>query len=1543
MDSVEDYDSDNGEGFQFLKGCSRLTTIYTPYNVGGKIELPSSDDTWYLSDGTVVSELPQNLSYSVALGKNYIPEEKHVESNGITITEAEIASNINISKDKSAVYIVDGATGKPISLARVWLDKEYWTKDDGSVEIDKSGLQTLKISKGGYVAKTVKKELKKGTCTIIVLSPDNGDLQILSAELSLTGADQDVLNGSAYLVNKDFDLVTDGIEKDFQLTVESAGSPVKYQLLQNGKVIQESADGTFQFSGKYKNGKDGTVTYYVEELSAGYELYVRAIDKDGKAVKQKLGIRISEESTLVLQLKESENKTGNMSIGDKLQVTIPSYIPIFGNSELNFGFEDKLPITIDVDTNGKVKVGLNLGSFDTSDSEKWEEKKKEFNNLAKKALKMSDAALTSGSTPQSFGAGLFSVKGSIMGYGEGYVDEKTDDVCISVKIVASVNASQSFKQYCVVTFIPVYITLKGEASMTATGSLNLSWGDREGWFFNGGDLEMEPSIGATVTGGIGEDGIASVSASGSLILSWLHRFSNNYNRVVLDANITGKAELYCWSYSIDGPEGSWVIYDSNQKKSAMRAAVYASTEDNDIWDMSDAEPISMDYLNKRSEKMLTMGLSLYSGLKAAGVRGTQKSAEAEATDSTAVLQYAYDNASPRLVQAGEKLYLFYLDGVSERDTQNQTALFYKYSLDDGTTWSAAYRADAGANETADYNYDVLACGDKIYVVWSDSGSVYTDDILEEDATKGIAAVSKDMNLMLAVIDSDSGDVISTTSIPTDGAALQPQIAADEDGNVYITWITNDVSSEEGLFSYENNMGIGYASSTDNYQVQYVSIPGKYLLSLDAGLLESNVYAVVAMDTDGDLNTQDDREIYTVNLKNGSLSQMTSNDVVDSVPSFGKNAGADTLFWYQNGNIAYTVDGQQISLVFDSENLPFIGQEFSLLEGTDGESAIVWTTTSLSEEAGVDVYCTDFDGSDWSAVYRFGSLKSEYTAELSGYMDGSDYHMAYLGKSSEDDALYSHIYLYTPSNRTDTSIEWYAQENGAEGESYPLNLTIYNNGNETITSLNVASEDGSINDTITGLSIAPGTSYDYIWSGIQLPDNMTQLYESRITVSAPGETDTEDNLIELSVGAPDFAVEANLDFSGGDQFASIVVTNNGILSSDAILEVYKDESCTEQIFQTSLAEIAAGESRLTILDLTVLDETAQKFYFVVTDEKNIEQFTSDNETFLYVGKGISLEYEDEPEHDLTKVEKKEPGETETGNQEYWKCSICGKVFADEDGKTETSLEAVTIPATGQENGGDENSDTNETIVPIVPVVPIISVIPLEPSSAEDSSAGESSDTTVTTKTDVTGNLTSAKASSKIVISGSKMTITSELLAQLAEAAGKNVKNADVTVVGVDKEGNTKFKVIVNTADFYAGNVLHLYKYNTKTGVYKAVNSKKYTVSDKGSLTVSASEKATYKLVSATEAKAATKQIKATYAAKKTAVTLKTGKTTTFTLKKGADQTSIKSITYTSSDKKVATVSKKGKITAKAAGKATISAKITLKNGKTKTVKMKVTVK
>ncbi|MBD5502473.1 MAG: BspA family leucine-rich repeat surface protein [Lachnospiraceae bacterium] len=53
-----------------FSGCNNLTTIHTPRNVRQNAELPanSAGSKWYLSDGTVVTSLPQNLDHSVVLG-----------------------------------------------------------------------------------------------------------------------------------------------------------------------------------------------------------------------------------------------------------------------------------------------------------------------------------------------------------------------------------------------------------------------------------------------------------------------------------------------------------------------------------------------------------------------------------------------------------------------------------------------------------------------------------------------------------------------------------------------------------------------------------------------------------------------------------------------------------------------------------------------------------------------------------------------------------------------------------------------------------------------------------------------------------------------------------------------------------------------------------------------------------------------------------------------------------------------------------------------------------------------------------------------------------------------------------------------------------------------------------------------------------------------------------------------------------------------------------------------------------------------------------
>ncbi|MCM1107037.1 MAG: glycosyl hydrolase 53 family protein [Blautia sp.] len=216
------------------------------------------------------------------------------------------------------------------------------------------------------------------------------------------------------------------------------------------------------------------------------------------------------------------------------------------------------------------------------------------------------------------------------------------------------------------------------------------------------------------------------------------------------------------------------------------------------------------------------------------------------------------------------------------------------------------------------------------------------------------------------------------------------------------------------------------------------------------------------------------------------------------------------------------------------------------------------------------------------------------------------------------------------------------------------------------------------------------------------------------------------------------------------------------------------------------------------------------------------------------------------------------------------------------------------------------------------------------------------TTVTVKKDGEGEITSAKASiSKTLEKGNKTTIPSSIVGQITEAAG--TPNVIITMTVKDKAGNTKYKVQVESEDLKAGNELYIYKLDTKKNEYVMVNAKTYEVNSKGDVSVSMSKKATYTLVDKETAAKIDKEIKATITPKKSSTTVKKGKNTTFKLSDKANKDNIKSITYTTSDKSVATVDKNGKIVAKKNGTVTVKAKVTLKNGTTKTIKIKVKVK
>lgn len=217
-----------------------------------------------------------------------------------------------------------------------------------------------------------------------------------------------------------------------------------------------------------------------------------------------------------------------------------------------------------------------------------------------------------------------------------------------------------------------------------------------------------------------------------------------------------------------------------------------------------------------------------------------------------------------------------------------------------------------------------------------------------------------------------------------------------------------------------------------------------------------------------------------------------------------------------------------------------------------------------------------------------------------------------------------------------------------------------------------------------------------------------------------------------------------------------------------------------------------------------------------------------------------------------------------------------------------------------------------------------------------SGGKKAEASVTITKDAQGNVTSANAT----VSGSKGTLTADVVKQLTEAAGTE----DLTIIVQVKNanGDVKYTVSVSAENVKHNKSLKAFVVNRKTGEYELINSKTYKAED-GNLNASFGKKGDYVLLTTKEAARIEKEILKTIAPKKTKATVKKGKTTEFKLDSKLNQNNVKKVTYKTSKKSIATVNKNGKIKANRKGTVKIKAIVTLKNGKTKTVSMKIAVR
>lgn len=209
--------------------------------------------------------------------------------------------------------------------------------------------------------------------------------------------------------------------------------------------------------------------------------------------------------------------------------------------------------------------------------------------------------------------------------------------------------------------------------------------------------------------------------------------------------------------------------------------------------------------------------------------------------------------------------------------------------------------------------------------------------------------------------------------------------------------------------------------------------------------------------------------------------------------------------------------------------------------------------------------------------------------------------------------------------------------------------------------------------------------------------------------------------------------------------------------------------------------------------------------------------------------------------------------------------------------------------------------------------------------------------VTKKANGTITDASAKVTAAAIPGPRNLLISADTVRQIRQVVNKN----DVMI---DIRGSSSLSpaIVANTADLTAGNRLYIV-IKGLGGSYELVNGKTYTVTGSGDLFASIKGNKTYELITGSQMNRLSRSILKNIKAKNTSKTIRKRKTVKMALKKTLNMANVKSIKYTTSKKSVATVNKKGVVKGRKPGTAIVKATVTLKNGRTKTVKMKVKVK
>lgn len=566
-------------------------------------------------------------------------------------------------------------------------------------------------------------------------------------------------------------------------------------------------------------------------------------------------------------------------------------------------------------------------------------------------------------------------------------------------------------------------------------------------------------------------------------------------------------------------------------------------------------------------------------------------------NDTSVYPYGY----PELVQLDDgRIMALYLYDDGTKSDINRTTLYY--SIYNNNQWSVPLPVNNSG--LADFPVKVCSSGNKIYAVWQRAAEVLQDSY-------EIADVVDKTELVYAEFDGATWN--TPVTIDTADKYQMLYSIAEKDGTVAVEWAEN---SENNYTLESGTTTVYYKTLADGAWSDVTTVDsGKGIADASIGFAGDNLEVVYSVDADGDLTTANDSEIYV----NGT--KLTSNNVDEGEIS------------YQNGKF-YWIQGAEL---FEYDG--------SVLNGTGLNIENDYRVLTNGKTTAVTSLVTDGFKNELVVAYKNGNTYTKPVA-LTEYGKHIGYYDAILNSNGSISVLADvdnlsgnkDAYPYTTtdmvcdiiSGKKDLGIENVTvSDNVSVGSTVTFDGTVINSGTTPIDSYSVFIKD-SKNNVLTEKpvydTILPGESkqfsVDYTFPVGFAKQDVTA------SVSVDGDANDANNSKTVTVGYTDIAVaEASI---ARDGTITAMIVNNGIETAKNVSVKYNviDGASKTLLSTFSVGTVAAGEIKTVTYSVPAAYLKIENSYCVNKFELDVttdsEELSVANNTYDVVYAPIAVE-------------------------------------------------------------------------------------------------------------------------------------------------------------------------------------------------------------------------------------------------------------------------------------------------------------------------------